>query len=1123
MVGSRLALAGGLCLALGVAAPASAQVFDDLAPAAGLVGDASSVVKNAIGSGITWVDIDGDGTLELIHSPPLSPPVLIRQGPLGLVEDPGVIIPATPPAQCSGAAPIDMDGDGDLDLFLVRDGANVLLRNDLSSGGGFVDVSAESLPGRTRWSSAFAVGDVDGDGDDDIYVGNYTSAIAFPSQLCGGSALLINDGTGRFVDRADDWGVAGIGCTLSVALSDFDNDGDLDLLEANDFGNVLDANRLYRNDGPEGAGGWAFVEVSAETGFDQRLFGMGIGTTDVNDDGWLDYVVSSVGLMRALLGGPEGFTEATRALGLDVALDRDGAQVTWAPLFEDIDGDGWVDLVVVGGDLRTLPNDLLSAKHGSHLLFAGQADGTFDRWDSGWSVPEPGWNMGRSAALADFDDDGWVDMAVGHAQGLLSIYQQVGASGVPLRVTVRPTETGPSGAGTRLVASCGGWERHRELTGGGGFLGAGDGVIRVTFPAPCQAPGEPVTLTVRWPSGFEQVVATETGGVLELQEPDWLTATTAGVTVDLTDGSLVGPVAITAEGAQVEAATEASAGVWSASWTGAPSGTAAVVTVAVDGQKLAVHPTVTWPAAAPTVDVFSVPQDPVTSRPWSLFVTPRANDGTLAGSGATVTVAFDGGPPLATVDQGDGRYLWAGEAPAAGAVSVQVAVGGTPHGAPWVADVAPPVDPLRSVVRFEDTVQLAQPPYPPLKVIAVLVDRNGAPVAADPAAIVLKADGVELAPDSAVVSGAQALQFYSTEGLSDGDSLVLEVAGVPMPPRTLTRLAQASDVAGLVAEATSRATFDQMAIYGDGMDRGSGLIYLYDAAGDPLPDLGDAPVLTLTGVDLLPDTLVPLAGRWLYEFQASAAVVDAMVAVSWYGTPVLEGTVNLWAPAQLPPALDAVHSELTAEASDDSGGLDSFGVLFVPRMPDERLAGSGLAVSGTATSGQLSGFVYEGTGRYRATFVPTGPGMATVTVSVATPAFSMSVGIDVGGTTADEGPELTEPGPEPGPEQAPEAETMTGPDVADLAPDVDVVAPVEVDTSADAEPSPAPDPAEDVVATPDSAPSDATEADASAPEERPTAPADKGCQSGPRAPWPLAFVLLWLVGLRRRKTVASAR
>jgi len=122
-----------------------------------------------------------------------------------------------------GAAMLDYDNDGDLDLYFIQGGhlgstkteSNVLLRND---EGNFVDITTQSNTGNTGYGMGVAIGDYNNDSFVDIYITNV-----------GNNVLLKNNGDGTFEDVTDQAGVGDSGWGASTSFADFDKDGDLDL------------------------------------------------------------------------------------------------------------------------------------------------------------------------------------------------------------------------------------------------------------------------------------------------------------------------------------------------------------------------------------------------------------------------------------------------------------------------------------------------------------------------------------------------------------------------------------------------------------------------------------------------------------------------------------------------------------------------------------------------------------------------------------------------------------------------------------------------------------------------------------------------------------------------------
>jgi hypothetical protein len=320
-----------------------------------------------------------------------------------------------------GAALFDMDGDGDLDAYLVQSGdlidpgpqagVNRLFEND--GAGRFRDVTEGSGADDHGYGMGVATGDVDNDGDVDLYVTNY-----------GPNVLLRNEGAGRFSDITAAAGVGHASWGTSAAFVDYDADGDLDLFVANyvnwSLANERDcyntawqldyclpthykapaADVLYRN---EGAG--RFTDVTAEAGLTTR-FGNGLGVVcaDYDGDGAIDIFVANDAMLNQLWMNRQDGTFVDESLLRGCALDEHGmAKSGMGVAAEDYDDDGDTDLLVVNLETQTdsffRNDDGFFSDHTSEVGL-GATSRLYTRFGVG---------------LIDFDNDGVLDLY--HANG----------------------------------------------------------------------------------------------------------------------------------------------------------------------------------------------------------------------------------------------------------------------------------------------------------------------------------------------------------------------------------------------------------------------------------------------------------------------------------------------------------------------------------------------------------------------------------------------------------------------------------------------------------------------------------------------------------------------------------
>lgn len=321
---------------------------------------------------------------------------------------------------------VDLEGDGDLDLFVGRRGTNVVLRNRLVPTGeaGFDDVTLEvGLGVESQRTMGVAFGDYDGDDDLDLYVVNH--AYCFPTQ---GSEIrardhLYRNDDGVFVERSG--GPEGdlVGSVLdsvgfSAAWVDVERDGDQDLVVINDDvgGLIGEPNALWRNDGPRPGGGWIFTDVSQASGVAlPGVNGMGLALGDVNGDGLVDLAFTNIGENVLLLNAGDGtFEDVSFEAGVERRrLPWDRQSITWAPHLFDHDDDGDLDLYFSGGRIK-------GSQPVPDAFFDNRGDGTFEdlTWGSGLDDPA----HGKASVLVDLDRDGAWELATAAWGDELRVY-----------------------------------------------------------------------------------------------------------------------------------------------------------------------------------------------------------------------------------------------------------------------------------------------------------------------------------------------------------------------------------------------------------------------------------------------------------------------------------------------------------------------------------------------------------------------------------------------------------------------------------------------------------------------------------------------------------------------------
>ncbi len=456
---------------------------------------------------------------------------------------PGCLLPTVgfcePERMTGGAAVADVDGDGDLDLFVTRlDAPDILFLNQ--GDGSFLDGTAGSgLDAYDLHSNGAGFADIDNDGDADLFV----TVLGPPGDpINNRNYLFINDGTGHFSEQAVARGAALTGVeirrTWSVAFGDFDLDGWVDIHVTEWLPDLPGNGRLLRNLGPAQPG--FFEDVTVSAGVNQPdVNGFANAFSDLDGDGYPDLLVAAdFGTSRLYWNDGDGtFTEGSVAAG--VATDENGmgstlgdydgdgdldwfvtsiwdpdetCEVTgcnwgytgnrlyrndggrnftdvtdsagvragfwgWGAVFFDADNDGDLDLSMTNG-VRFPGHEVEAAFNADPMRF-WRNDGTGVMTEESGSVGLSDTGSGKGLLVFDYDQDGDLDLFVVNNGESGRLFRNDGGNDNDwLRVRVIGNRSNRMGLGAtlRLQATSGGPTQLREIGSVSHFLGQSEAI-----------------------------------------------------------------------------------------------------------------------------------------------------------------------------------------------------------------------------------------------------------------------------------------------------------------------------------------------------------------------------------------------------------------------------------------------------------------------------------------------------------------------------------------------------------------------------------------------------------------------------------------------------------------------
>jgi hypothetical protein len=502
--------------------------FTDVTSAAGIQFHHNSgafgekYLPETLGPGCAFLDYDNDGWQDILlingmdwpgHAKQHSTMHLYRNNRNGTFTDVTRAAGLDLEMYGMGVAVGDFNNDGFPDIYVTCVGQSRLFQN--TGKGHFLDITERSgLGGRPGFSSSALWFDYDRDGLLDLFVCNYVKwspaqdvfcsmdgknkSYCTPEAYRGATCWLFrNRGNGTFEDVTAKTGIFDASSkSLGAAMLDYDQDGWIDLMVAND----TQPNKLYRN---QRDGTFQDIAVKAGVAFSEdgkARAGMGVDVADYDNTGIAGLAITNfdnemIGLYRGTRGG----------LYIDQAERSDVGRLSRRSLgfgcfFFDADLDGLLDLLVVNGHIdpgirETRPETGYAQP--PHLFLNKGSAGFEDvaaALGGGFADPK----VGRGAAFGDFDRDGDLDVLITTNQGPVHLYRNDQSNGHhAIRFRLVGTKSNRDGIGATVRVTSGGETGSRMVKSGSSYLSQSE--MPVTFGLGKRDTVERAVL--HWPSG----------------------------------------------------------------------------------------------------------------------------------------------------------------------------------------------------------------------------------------------------------------------------------------------------------------------------------------------------------------------------------------------------------------------------------------------------------------------------------------------------------------------------------------------------------------------------------------------------------------------------------------------
>ena len=502
-----------------------------------------------MGSGVAVFDYDNDGRLDIflangarIDDPMQKGVILQKDGPSywnrlyhqkpdGTFEDVTEKAGLAGTGYSTGVAVGDYDNDGYDDLFVAGYSHSTLYHNN--GDGTFTDVTASAGVGGSGWATSTAWVDYDNDGRLDLVVARYM-VWDFDEIYCGHreegfrsychpdlfkptSVLLYhNDGNGKFTEVSEKAGMNKPGKGLGLAIADFDHDGWMDILLANDSIPEF----LFHN-----KGNGTFEEIALPSGValdggGATFAGMGADFEDYNNDGWPDIVITDLANQKYALysnAGDGSFDYTTVPTGLGaITLLHSG----WGVRFLDYDNDGWKDLFIAQShvmDTIQVNEPHLQYRESPLLLWNDHGKRFVDVSAQSGVVFQQKW-ASRGMASGDLNNDGRIDVVVTSNDGPARVlYNETPQQNHWITFNLVGVKSNRDGIGAQIKIATPAGSQYATVTTAGSYQSSSDKRVHFGLGSASLIP----RVEIRWPSGVKQILSdVKADQILTITETD---------------------------------------------------------------------------------------------------------------------------------------------------------------------------------------------------------------------------------------------------------------------------------------------------------------------------------------------------------------------------------------------------------------------------------------------------------------------------------------------------------------------------------------------------------------------------------------------------------------------------